>query len=370
MKKKKRLIIVIGVIVFLIAAALIFLRIRQNILAAQKQTQQVPSVQVSLPLKGDIVSKLSFSGDIIAIQQTNIYSRVTGNIQSIYVDIGDYVTRGKLLAVIDKSTYYQAVRQNEGLLNQTKATLENNIINYERTKLLFDKGLSPQGDLDNANMAVKVTEAQVKTAEANLQNANLQLSYCNITAPFSGYITKRLLDLGSLVSSSPQGQNSIFILSDISKLKILVSVLEKDIPFLENVREVTLTTDAYPGEIFTAQFKKMSQSIDLSTRTMPTQVDIDNRDNLLKPGMFAKIDLILDKHFDVLLIPSQAIKADDKGKFIFTISDDSVSYKTYIKPGLESDNKTEIVSGLNGNEKIVTAGQDIIKENIKVKISQ
>ena len=114
----------------------------------------------------------------------------------------------------------------------------------------------------------------------------------------------------------------------------------------------------------------MSQSIDLSTRTMPTQVDIDNRDNLLKPGMFAKIDLILDKHFDVLLIPSQAIKADDKGKFIFTISDDSVSYKTYIKPGLESDNKTEIVSGLNGNEKIVTAGQDIIKENIKVKISQ
>ena len=103
---------------------------------------------------------------------------------------------------------------------------------------------------------------------------------------------------------------------------------------------------------------------------MPTQVDIDNRDNMLKPGMFARIDLILDKHYGVLLIPSQAVKTDEKGKFVFTVNSDSTSAKAYIQSGLESDNKIEIVSGLNGTENVVISGQDIIKENIKVKITK
>jgi RND family efflux transporter MFP subunit len=368
MSKKKKWVLVISFALILIFAGFIYYRISENIKAAQKQGRPPQTVEISQVERGDIASELSFSGDILAVQQTNIYSRVTGNIQKIFVDIGDYVTTGKLLAQIDPSTFIQSVKQNEGLLNQAKASLENNKVNFERLKVLFDKGLTSKGDLDNAETLVKVTEAQVQTAEANYNNARLQLGYCNITAPFSGYITKRFLDQGSLVSSGTS--NSIFILSNISKLKIMVSVLEKDIPLLENIKDVTVKTDAYPNEVFTGKFRKMSQAVDINTRTMPVEVNIDNSDNILKPGMFARIELILDKHFNVSILPLQCVKKDDNGSYIYVINEDNTAIKKYIQTGLESNNKIEIVSGLGDTEKVVSVGQELIKENSKVKISK
>lgn len=364
-KKKIYVIIVIGVIL-LAVAALVYYRISENIKSSKRPAPPPQSVQVITPERGDISSKLSFSGDILAVQQTNIYSRVTGNIQKMYADIGDYVPRGKLLASIDKSTLYQSVRQMEGLVNQAKATLENNKVNLERTQKLFEKGLTSQGELDNALTLVKVSEAQVESARANYNNAALQVGYCNITAPFSGYITKRFLDEGSLVSQGTS--NSIYILSDISKLKILVSVLEKDIPKLENVKEVTVTTDAYPGEVFTAKFRKMAQALDLSTRTMPLQLDIDNDKGILKPGMFAKVELLLETNYGSLIIPEQCVIKDDSGEFVFILNEESTAIKKYVQTGLKSDNKTEIVSGINENDKVVSVGQQLIQENSKVKI--
>lgn len=367
MSKKKKWVIIISLVVVLVFASFVYYRINENLKAAQKQGKPLISVETTVPERGDISSVLSFTGDILAIQQTNIYSKVTGNIMKIYVEIGDYVNSGKLLAQIDPSTFVQSVRQTEGLLNQAKANLENNKVNLARTQVLFDKGLAPQGDLDNAATLVKVSEAQVQTAEANYNNAKLQLSYCSITAPFSGYITKRFLDQGALVSSGTS--NSIFILANTSKLKVMVSVLEKDISKLDEVKDVTLKTDAYP-DVFTAKFRKMSQSIDLNTRTMPVEVDLDNTGNMLKPGMFARVELLLDKHSNVLKVPLQCIKTDDNGSYIFTVTEDNTAVKKYVETGLRADNKVEIISGLNDSDRVVSVGQELIKENSKIKISK
>jgi RND family efflux transporter MFP subunit len=149
----------------------------------------------------------------------------------------------------------------------------------------------------------------------------------------------------------------------------MVSVLEKDISKLDEVKDVTLTTDAYP-DVFNAKFRKMSQSIDLNTRTMPVEVDIDNTDNMLKPGMFARVELLLDKHYNILKIPLQCIKTDDSGRYIFTFTEDNTAVKKYIEIGLQADNKVEIVSGLKENDKVVSVGQDLIKDNSKIKISK
>ena len=368
MHKKKKYLILLVIVFILAAAALVYYRINENLKSSRRPAPAPQSVKVKQPERGDIASKITMSGDILPIQQTNIYSRVTGNIQKIYADIGDYVRQGKLLASIDKSTLLQSVRQMEGLLNQAKATLENNKVNLVRTQTLFDKGLAAQGELDNALTLVKVSEAQVASAQANYNNASLQVSYCNVTAPFSGYITKRFLDQGALVSQGTS--NSIFILSDISKLKILVNVLEKDIPQLENVKEVNVTIDAYPGEIFNAQFRKMSQAVDLNTRTMPVQVDIENKEGILKPGMFAKVELLLDKHFNALSVPEQCVLKDEKGKFVYSINPDTTAVKKYVQTGINSDNKMEIISGIDDNDMVVFVGQELIQENSKVKISK
>ncbi|MCE1164527.1 MAG: efflux RND transporter periplasmic adaptor subunit [Bacteroidetes bacterium] len=370
MNKRKKLIIISGAVVVVILAVLLALRISANLKASQNKRTAVQNIKVTAPEKGDIYDKLLLSGDIIAIQQANIYSRVTGNIQNIFADVGDYVGKGKLLAVIDKSTFVQTVKQAEAQLKQYQATLELNKVNLDRTKVLFDKGLAPQGDYDNAVTQLKVSETQVESAEANYKNAMLQLSYCNITAPFSGFVTKRLLDVGTLVTSTSTTSNSIFIISDISSLKILINIPEKNIASIENIHEVNVKTDTYPDKTFTADFRKISQSLDLSTRTMQAEVRLRNDDKTLKPGMFAKIEILLDKHTDVLLIPVQCVMYDDKGDFLYTVTPENTAKKIYVTKGYSSDNNVEIITGINENDKIISVGQELVNDNSKVQISQ
>jgi len=368
MSKRKIIIYTVLGILILILAAFVYYRINENLKSSQKQRQQVQFIKIINPVREDISSRISLSGDIIASQQTAIYSRVTGNIQKMYADVGDFVGQGKLLATIDKSQFVQSLRQTQAILLQYQANYENSKINFERTATLFEKGLSSQSDYDNAFTQMKVNEAQIESGEASVQNAMLQISYCNITAPFSGYITKRFLDAGALVSSGTT--NSIFLLSDINDLKIMVNIPEKNLSSIEYITDVKITTDAYPDRTFEGIFKKISQSFDLATRTMQAEIRVDNKNNILKPGMFAKIEILLEKHSDALVLPEQCVRKDDKGSFVFVVSDENVAKRKEVQTGINSNNKIEIISGLNENEKVVFVGQELINDNSKVQIIQ
>ncbi len=370
MKSRKTLFFIIGGIVFILLAFVVYSRVKSNIESSGKQNQIIPVIELTNIKRGSMTSKLDFTGDVQAIEQANIYSRVAGNIQKIYVNIGDYVHQGKLLAEIDRAIYYQNARQTEGLYKQAIATVENNRVNYERNKELFDKGLIPQSDLDNARTTLSVSEAQVESALANYRNAQTQLSYCSITAPFSGYITKRVLDRGSYVSVGGTTQSSIiFIISDISAVKVLVNVLEKDVPQLDKVQQANVTSGTYPNEMFSAKIKKMSQLVDLNTRTMPVEIDIDNKDFKLKPGMFVNIELIMQSENNAMQLPSQCVLTDDKGTYIYQVNmNDSTAYKKYIQIGIMQNNNDQITSGLNDDDRVVFSGQSLLKEGSKVKI--
>jgi RND family efflux transporter MFP subunit len=368
MSKKKKVIISVSVIILLAFSIFVFLRIRSNILASEKKIVAAPSVEVTNPTRGDISSIITFTGDILAIEQTNIFSRANGNIEKIFVDIGDYVNAGKLLAVIDKSLYAQNVKQIEGVYRVAEATSENDKINLERTVILYEKGLASKSDYDNAKTKLDVSLAQLESAKANLQNARIQLSYCDIRAPFTGYITKKLLDRGTFVSSTGTAQNTIFVLSDIRRLKIMVNVLEKDLPLLDKISIAVIKTDSYPDRTFTGKFNKISQSIDLSTRTMPAQIDIENKEELLKPGMFANVELTLDKNADVIKLPNQCILKDGDKSYVYVVDNEMVANKKYVDLGIVANNETEIVSGLNENDKVIKVGQELITDKTKVKI--
>jgi len=371
-KGRKKVFILITVAVIILAVSgLVYYRIRQNLANASSQRVVTVTVNIKNPDSGKITSKLIFTGDVLPVQQANIYSRVNGNIEKIYSDIGDYVQKGKLLSRIDNSIYYQNLKQAEAQLLQTKATLENNKVNLERTKTLLDKGLSAQGDYDNAETLYRVSLAQVEALQAALNNAKIQYDYCDIRAPFSGYITKRLLDAGSYVSSNSQlASNVLFVLSDIGYLKVMINVVERDLPKLSGVTEAKIKVDSYPEENFAGSIKRMSQSIDLNSRTMPVEIDIKNRNNLLKPGMFANIELLLGEHDNATLVPIQCVLKDDKGNYIYTVSQDSLAKKIYISTGFQEDNKVEILSGVTTTDKIVFVGQELIREGMKVKIAK
>jgi RND family efflux transporter MFP subunit len=150
----------------------------------------------------------------------------------------------------------------------------------------------------------------------------------------------------------------------------MINVLEKDLPLLDKVEKVTMKTDSYPEDVFTGKIKRVSESLDLNTRTMVVEVDIDNKNNLLKPGMFANVDFILDVHNDVLILPVQTILKDDKGTFVYMMSPDSLAQKLYIEKGIEQNNQSEVISGLDDNSKIVVSGQELLKDGMRLRIAK
>ncbi len=366
LKKKNTVFIVTGIIIIFVIV--VFLRIQSDSTESSRRVI-IPSVKVGKITRGDIVKTESLTGDILPIQQANIYSKVSGNIEKIFVDMGDKVQKNQLLALVDTTIYSQNSKQAHASYIQAKANYENAKLNYERNKTLLSQNLISQQDLDNSKTANDVAFAQSEAAYANYSNALTQLSYCRITAPFSGYITKRFLDPGAYVTSSTGSSSStLFTLMDLDNLKAIINLPENDVPLIPQVIGIQVIADALPGKIFNAKLKKISEAVDLSTRTMAIEVDIENPGKSLKPGIFATINIVLGKKTNTNLLPNDVVLNDQNGDFVFVVNKDNTVSQKYIKLGIQHNNLDEILSGLNENDRIVFVGQTLIKNGSKVKI--
>lgn len=367
MLNKKRTIISAAIIVLILIV--VFFRINSS-----KEVQRgtpAPLVVLGNPAKSEITNDFSITGDIMPTQQANVYSKVSGNIEKILVDIGDNVRQGQTLAIMDTTIYSQNAKSARANFLQADVNFSNNKTNYERSKSLYDQKLISRQDLDNARTTMESSGAQRESAFANYQNALTQLSYCKITAPFSGVITKRLFDPGAYISAGGSGQNAtLFVLMNGAQLKSIVNIPEKYVPELNKITEVEIVADAIPNTHFHGKLSKISEAIDLQTRTMAAEVDIENPGKILKPGMFATINLILERKINSVVVPDQVVLNDDNGDYVFAVNPDSTVFKKYIKTGIRKTGKIEIVSGLDTTDKIVVVGQNLIKNKMKVKITK
>jgi RND family efflux transporter MFP subunit len=348
MKKKSKIIILS---ICLISVAVITYKFITNGTGMDSKRQNVTLVKTESPFHETVSYELKFTGDILPIQQANIVSKVSGTLEKIYADIGTYTRQEQMLALIDTTELYQ-------LYQQYSATYQNTLRNFNRTKELAQQNLVSKQELDNA-------EAAMTVAKANSDGAKTRLDYAHIKAPFSGFITKRFLDAGALINSNA----TLFTLMDLSTIKIMVNILEKDISLVKTGSKATATVDALPGKEFTGTIKRISEALDLSTRTMAVEIDIPNTDRLLKPGMFATVKLIYDEHKDALTLPTQALMKDDSSTFVMTVNS-KIAKRKNIVTGKEIGSRTEILSGLNGSENIITTGQQFVKENGPVTIQK
>jgi membrane fusion protein, multidrug efflux system len=368
MPKKKRNLIAAS-IVTLIIITLIVIRIANS--SSVQRGIPAPVVEEGKITRGEIVKSESFTGDILPIQQASVYTKVNGNIEAIYVDIGDKVKKGQILALIDTTIYSQNMRQAKANYMQALANFENEKITFERNQKLFEDKLIAKQDLDNAKTAMDVSSAQEESANAAYSNAQTQLSYCRIIAPFSGFITKRYYDPGAYVTSSNNNQSSIlFDLMNTDKLKSMVNIPEKDVPLLSTIKDIEVIPDALPGKVYHAVLKKISEAVDLDTRTMAVEIDIENPTQILKPGMFATITIILQKDENSLILPNEVVLNDEQGNYVYTINHDNTVSKKYVQVGIQQDNKDEILSGVDEKDRIVFVGQTLIKDRMKVKIAK
>lgn len=367
MKKKKVLIIALCVLAVLIVVVFFKLKGVQDV----QRGLPTPTIVLGKATREEITRYETITGDILPVQQATIYSKVSGNLQQIYADIGSYVHENQVIALIDTTIYVQNMKQAKANLAQAEATFQNNKSTFERNKSLFEQKLISRQDFDNARTAMDASKAQQEAALANYQNAATQLSYCKVTAPFSGVITKRLLDPGTYISTGGATVNSsIFVLMNTDKLKSLLNIPEKIVPALNSVLEIQVTADALPGQTFTAKLTKTSNAVDLSTRTMQVELLIENPNKSLKPGMFATFKLILEKKPNSLTLPKQVILNDETGNYVFVMQNDSIVNRRAIQNGITDNNRVEVLFGVSESDRLVFSGQTLLKDKMKVKISK
>jgi RND family efflux transporter MFP subunit len=291
-----------------------------------------------------------YNANISAIQKADIYSKVSGNLENVFVDIGNFVNQGQILAVVDSTQLYQTYQQ-------AYATYYNNKIIYERNAELYGQNLIAKQDLDNSEAAMKISEATYK-------NAATQLSYAKITAPFSGFITQKYLDDGALIQNN---NSTILTLMKMDMVKVYVYILEKDLPLITDNIKCTITVDAFPDKQFSGRITRKSNALDLNTRTMTYEIDIPNPDYILKPGMFATVSFLLKEHKDAITIPRDAVLKDASGNFVFVVEDGKAK-RLNVTPGLVQKDIIEITNGLGTTQDVITTGQEFVKENVPVKI--
>jgi membrane fusion protein (multidrug efflux system) len=338
----------------IIAALCLIVAIRIALTSSSDSSrrQGIALVKVQKPYKETMRTIFTYTGDVVPMQQAAIYSKVSGNLEHNYVEMGSYVHTNQLLALIDTTELFQQYQQ-------TNATYENASLLFERAKQLFEKKLASKQDVDNA-------EAAMKVAKANYDAASTHLSYAHIVAPFNGFVTRRFLDAGALVNAST---STLFTMMYLDSVKIIVYVPEKDLSQMYHVRTAKVTLDALPDQEFTGFVSRFSEAVDLTTRTMPIEVDIPNHSRIIKPGMFATISFIVSERHDALTLSSDDLLKDDNGYFVF-ISDGTKAHQVRITVGNESNSHTEILAGLNGDEDVITTGQQFVKEGTTLTIQK
>jgi RND family efflux transporter MFP subunit len=330
--------------------AVVILRITLSDAPADSRRQPPTLVKVDKPKRESIRQSVELTGDILPIQQAQVYARVTGNLEKVFVNIGDYVRTNQLMARVDTTELAQQYRQ-------ASATYDNASTVYDRNKSLLDRGLIAKQDFDDAETAMKV-------AKENAETAKTRLDYAEITAPFAGFVTRRYLDPGALISST---STTIFSLADIDAIKIIVNVLEKDIPRIDVGTKAVVTVDAYPGKEFSGAIARLSEQLDLTTRTMPIEIDIANKDHILKPGMFADVSLILGEKPNALTVPTDALLKDQNGYYVY-VTDKGVARRMAVRTGVEQQSRTEILSGLGDSDSVIITGQQFARDGGPVTV--
>ena len=373
---------VLGVIVIFAITALIVFRLSGSAKTDQRKTRLI-TVGTVAPVKQDLAIRLAYTADISPNQVVNLFSRVDGYIAKLYVDKGDFVQANQLLVEIDHTDYQHAVNQAKANLaaarakvTQQDAAVRNATLTLDRMKALIKEQFVSQQDLDNAQVnfdaasaALESLQAQVKQMDVALAQAETNLAYSYIRAPFAGYIAERNLDTGAYVTSATTSTsaNSRGMLSvhDIATIRVLIEVVEKDIPLVKIGQKAELRAEAYPNRVFEGTVTRIVQALNRATRTMTVEIDLPNKDRHLKGGMFARVEVMVGTHRQALQIPIDAVSRLEDAQYVYIVRDGKAQ-RVNVEIGARDDNRVEITKGLTGSEQVIVSGKDLVHDGTPV----
>ena len=260
--------------------------------------------------RGDVTQIVTANGSLNPVQLVEVGSQISGSITEIKVDFNSRVKAGDVIAQIDPATYQRARGQAEAELASAEAAEEMAQLNYDRGKELFDSKLTSKSDFDQLRVALSQAKAAVKTRQALLESAQVDLSRTTIHAPIDGVVITRKVEAGQTVAAAMTTPTLFTIANDLHKMQIEASVSEADIGGVEEGQKVQFTVDAFPGRLFEGSVKQVryAPSTNQNVVTYVSVVEVDNKDLKLRPGMTANARFITAERKNVLKLPLAATR--------------------------------------------------------------
>jgi len=388
--------------------------IKANPPTTQNRTRQIPVETVSLHL-GSIDRRLHLTGTIISEAMVDVLSKVSGILEKIQVEPGNRVKVDQVVAMVEREEKEaqlqeaqaaldvlragwaqvetgarpEEITQSEQLVRQTKASWETSLDNYMRLKNLKEKDFISQQRLDEAMLQVTLSEAeyrsakekltllrkgarqedrdallaQIRQAEAALRLAQIHLKNTTIRAPISGIISKRFLDQGSFVSTT----TPIVRIVAMDRIKVLVQVVENELAQLKVGAKAEIYVDAYRKQVFRGGLSCISPTVDPESRMADIEIQVDNKDHRLKPGMFARASLIVQRRDNVLLLPKDSLLRESGPARVFVHDKGRASLRE-VMLGLEGEQYVEVLTGLRDGDEVIVAGQYELRDGMPVNV--
>jgi multidrug efflux system membrane fusion protein len=308
-------------------------------------------------------------GSVTAFYTANIKSRVDGQIMRVNFQEGQTVKQGDLLIVIDPRPYQVQLEQMQAQLFKDQASLRDARLNLDRYTTLIPSGSIAQQQVDTQKSTVDQLDGQVRTDQAQIDNAKLQLVYCNITAPFTGRVGLRQVDPGNIVHAADT--NPMLILTQLQPIGVIFTLPENVLPTVaQHMQKSTLEVDAFDADnqtkLATGKLMTIDNQIDQTTGTDKLKAVFDNKDNQLWPNQFVNTKLLLETRKNSTVVPTAAILRGPQGTFVYAVKPDQTVEARPVTISLAQGDTTAVESGLSPGDTVVTDGQDKLQNGSKI----
>ncbi|MHB8216355.1 MAG: MdtA/MuxA family multidrug efflux RND transporter periplasmic adaptor subunit [Candidatus Sulfotelmatobacter sp.] len=337
---------------------------------AQAAAPRSVSVAVAKVQLQNVPVYLTGLGSVTAFNTANIKSRVDGQIMQVNFKEGQNVKQGESLIIIDPRPYQVQLEQMQAQLFKDQATLRDAKLNLDRYTTLIPSGSIAQQQVDTQKSLVDQLDGQVRTDQAQIDNAKLQIVYCHITAPFTGRVGLRQVDPGNIVHAADT--NPMLILTQLQPIAVIFTLPEDQLQTVsKHMKNSVLQVDAYSRDdqtkLATGKLQTIDNQIDPTTGTAKLKAVFDNTDNQLWPNQFVNANLLLETRKNATVLPTAAILRGPQGTFVYALKPDKTVEARNVTISLTQGNITTVTSGLNPGDTVVTDGQDKLQTGSKVE---
>jgi RND family efflux transporter MFP subunit len=318
-------------------------------------------VQTIHPRRGSITRNLTLPAEVKPYQEATLYAKVTGYLKTIAVDKGDRIKQNEFMAEIEAPELLADVAKYKAELVVAEIDLKRLAESQQKAPDL----VVPQA-VDNAR-------AKVDVAKANLERTQVLLNFTKLTAPFSGVVTRRMVDPGAFIAAATSGSTpqtaAILTLADFSKVRVQFAVPEIDAALVKEGQPVVLTTEDLPGRSFNCKVTRFAYAIDDGNKTMLVEAEMPNANLELRPGMYAMAKIGIQRKEDALLLPAEAVLVEKSGSYVLNVAGNKAK-RTKVQTGYNDGSNVEIVSGINLQEQAILPGKRIVGDGQPIVITE